>query len=289
VCGPRQTLVSECSVRSHELGVTIGREIDRAETLAVQSEREGQRDGSDLIISVIADVRCARDNASAYLNDRKTRAGYRSWSGRHRRRRRWASCRCWCWRRQRNHPSGLHSNKRRRTGFKITYVRVRWIRRLIGIKPEVIHGGKANCVRILILGKGFSSPGNRARVLGNNPWSTAIPSISLGAIVRPSGMLRRCMKSDVRNVYSWSNWHAERLNRAIKVLVIDRVFIMPDAGAGVRDFVAHEPDTVGSWSRLDLVHGRAGPGHNCRGLSYGSSCASKAKRLGNSGYNVRTV
>ena len=60
------------------------------------------------------------------------------------------------------------------------------------------------------------------------------------------------MKSDVRDVYSWSNGHAERLDRAIKVLVVKRIFIVPDAGAGVGHFVAHEPDPVGSGSGLDL-------------------------------------
>ena len=40
------------------------------------------------------------------------------------------------------------------------------------------------------------------------------------------------MKTDVRDVYSWSNRHAERLDGAIEVLVIESIFIVPDAGAG---------------------------------------------------------
>ena len=38
------------------------------------------------------------------------------------------------------------------------------------------------------------------------------------------------MKSDVSDVDSRSNRHAERLDGAIEVLVIERVFIVPDAG-----------------------------------------------------------
>src|SRR5262249_27923772 len=148
--------------------------------------------------------------------------------------------------------------------LKITYRRVGWVRGLVGIKPEVIQGAKANCVGILILGKRFRSPSDRTSVLGNSPRSTAISSISLGAIVGPTGMLRRCMKIDVRNVYSGSNRHAERLDRAIEVLVIERIFIVPHASAGVRDFVAHEPNTIIAVIRFDLVYCRTGPSRDCR-------------------------
>ena len=52
--------------------------------------------------------------------------------------------------------------------------------------------------------------------------------------------------------------HAERLDRAIEVLVIERVFVVPDASGGVRDFVTHEPDTIISRVRLLPVYRRAG-------------------------------
>src|SRR6476661_7118049 len=102
-------------------------------------------------------------------------------------------------------------------------------------------------------------------------------------------MLRRSVKADVRDVYSGSNRHAERLDRAIEVLVIECVFIVPDASTRVGDFVAHEPDTVGSSCGLDLVYYRAGPSHDRRLLSHGGACGTKTKRLINSGYGVRTV
>ena len=38
------------------------------------------------------------------------------------------------------------------------------------------------------------------------------------------------MKPDVADVDARPNGHAERLNGAIEVLVIERVFIVPDAG-----------------------------------------------------------
>ena len=97
------------------------------------------------------------------------------------------------------------------------------------------------------------------------------------------------MKSDVRDVYSGSNRHAERLDGAIEILVIEREFIVPDASSGVGDFVAHEPDAVGSSRRLNLVYRRAHPSHNGRLLSHGGACATKTKGLVDSGYAVLTV
>ena len=76
--------------------------------------------------------------------------------------------------------------------------------RLVRIKPEVIQRAKANRVRVLILRKRFRVPGDRACVLSNIPRRAAKSSISLGAIIRPTGFLTRCMKSDVRDVYSGS-------------------------------------------------------------------------------------
>ena len=102
-------------------------------------------------------------------------------------------------------------------------------------------------------------------------------------------MLRRCVKADVRDVYSGSNRHAERLDGAIEVLVVQRVFIMPDASGGVRHFVAHEPDAIVSLIRLNLIYCRTCPSHNGRMLSHGGSGAGKTKGLINSGYGVRAV
>jgi hypothetical protein len=81
----------------------------------------------------------------------------------------------------------------------------------------------------LILRKGFRVPGDRACVLSNIPRRAAESSISLSAVICPTGFLTRGVKPDVRDVYSESDRYAERLDRAIKVLVVQRVFIMPNA------------------------------------------------------------
>ena len=91
------------------------------------------------------------------------------------------------------------------------------------------------------------------------------------------------------DVYSGSNRHAERLDRAIEVLVVERVFIVPDAGTGVCYFEAHEPDTIISRIRLEPVYRRASPSHDGRLLSHGGACASKIEGLVDSGYGVPFV
>jgi len=124
---------------------------------------------------------------------------------------------------------------------------------LIGIKPKVIQRGKANGVGVLILCKSFRAPRYRTGRL-NTPRRAAISSISLGAIICPTGFLTRGVKPNVRDVYSGSDRHAERLDRAIKVLVIERVFVVPNAGGRIGHLVTHEPNPVVSRIRLDLVH-----------------------------------
>src|ERR1700730_17122889 len=105
----------------------------------------------------------------------------------------------------------------------------------------------------------------------------------------PTRLLNRRMKADVRDVYSGSNRHAKRLDRPIEILVVERVFIVPDASSGVGDFVAHEPDAIVSRVRLDLVHRRAAPSHDCWLLSYGGAYASKTKGLVDPSYVVPVI
>ena len=91
----------------------------------------------------------------------------------------------------------------------------------------------------------------------------AVTLVVKGAVVSPTRFLRRRMKSDVRDVHPGSKRHAERLDGAIEVLVVERVFIVPDASTGVRDFVAHEPDAVVARIGLEPVADRcACPGHD---------------------------
>jgi hypothetical protein len=61
------------------------------------------------------------------------------------------------------------------------------------------------------------------------------------------------VESDVSDVDPRSHRHAERLNGAIEVFVIERVLIVPHPGVWSRHFVAHKPDPIISRIRLDLV------------------------------------
>jgi hypothetical protein len=89
------------------------------------------------------------------------------------------------------------------------------------------------------------------------------------------------MKLDVTDIDSGSQRHAERLNGAIQVLVIKRIFIVPHAGTQVGYFVTHEENAVASrrwsWSRLDLVYRRTCPSHDGRLLSMGVADRRKAE------------
>ena len=151
---------------------------------------------------------------------------WRRASGRSCRRTR-AGCRRWAWRAAAHWR--LDRNRHGRACLKEADRRIGGLRRLIGIEPEVIQRAEANRVGVLILRKSFRAPGDRACVLGNIPRRAAITLVVEGAIICPAGLLTRRVKPDVRDVYSWSKRHAERLDRAIEVLVVERVFIVPDA------------------------------------------------------------
>ena len=70
------------------------------------------------------------------------------------------------------------------------------------------------------------------------------------------------MKADITQPRSRSYRHPERPDGAIQVLVIDRVFVMPDASGRVCHLVANKANAIDSGSRLDLVDGRSGPSLN---------------------------
>ena len=81
----------------------------------------------------------------------------------------------------------------------------------------------------MILRKRFRVPSDRACVLRNIPWCAAITLIVKRAVICPGGFLTRGVKPDVRDIYSGSERHAEGLDRAVEVLVVQRVFIVPNA------------------------------------------------------------
>ena len=98
---------------------------------------------------------------------------------------------------------------------------------MIGIEPEIIQRAEADSVGVLILRKSFRVPSDRGSVLHNSPRSAAITLIVERAVVCPAGFLTRGVKSDVRDVYSGCERHAEGLDPAVEVLVVQRVFIVP--------------------------------------------------------------
>src|SRR5262249_4639614 len=117
-------------------------------------------------------------------------------------------------------------------------------------------------ISVLISRKGFRAPCNRGRVLSNIPRRAAISLVIEGAVVCPSGLLRRRMKSDVADVNPKSQRHAERLNGTIEVFVIQSVLIVPHTGTWISHFVTNKPNPVVAWIGFGLADRRASPGHD---------------------------
>src|SRR5439155_3937666 len=121
--------------------------------------------------------------------------------------------------------------------------RVCSLRRLIGIEPEIIERAPANRIGVGIVRKSFRRPSQRIGSLSGSPRSAAKSSVVLCAVICPAGMLRWRVKPDVSDVNSSSQRHAEGLNCAIQVLVIEGILIVPDASSGIGHLIAHEPNT----------------------------------------------
>ena len=137
----------------------------------------------------------------------------------------------WTWPRRRRWTfwsRALDLNENWRACLEEPYRRSRGVRRLVSIKPEIIQRAPADRIRVRVLDKGFRAPSHRVGIRDDRPRSAAISGIAHGAIVCPSGMLRRGMKSYIAHVDWRPQRHVEGLDRAIEVLVIDRVFIVPN-------------------------------------------------------------
>ena len=126
---------------------------------------------------------------------------------------------------------------------------------MIGIEPEIVHCAEANGVCVRILGKGVAGPGQCVRHLIWSPWIVAESCIADSSVVRKTRMVRREVKSDVTNVDSLPQGHAEGLNRAIEVLVVKGVIVMPHARRWVRYFINNERATIDTGLRLDRYAG----------------------------------
>ena len=113
--------------------------------------------------------------------------------------------------------------------------------------------------------KGFRTPSHGREIVSESPGGAAISRVSDGAIVCPAGMLWRRVEIDKIQYWGekWKN-NFERLDRTIKILIVDGVLIVPDTGSGAGDFVTDEYDSVVSRIGLDLVYCSACPGRNSR-------------------------
>ena len=160
---------------------------------------------------------------------------------------------------------------------------------MIGVKSEVVQRGEANRICILISRESFCAPGDGVRFLGNIPRRATVASISYSAVMRPGGLLRRGVETNVGDVSSKSYRHGKGLDGAIEVLVIDRVLIVPDTGRRVGDLIAHKPNAVVPLVWLDLIYRRSSPRHDGWLLSYSRTRRVKTKGLVNSDYAVLAV
>lgn len=64
-------------------------------------------------------------------------------------------------------------------------------------------------------------------------------------------MIRWGMKPDVTYVDPGAERHAEGLNRAIEILVVNVVLVMPHASRWIRYFINNERTTIDTGLRLD--------------------------------------
>src|SRR5438552_2161609 len=99
------------------------------------------------------------------------------------------------------------------------------------------------------------------------------------------------MEPDVAGSHTASKRHAEGLNRAIEVFVINAVLIMPYARRGIGHFVGDHAHAVGGWRRLELNDGRSSPGENgrFRSLCRGSGAKTETGCSSNSELTIRHV
>jgi hypothetical protein len=169
--------------------------------------------------------------------------------------------------------------------------RIRSLRRTVRIETEIIQSPEADGVRVLVLRKGLRAPAQSLAGLTRRPGRIAIPRAVEGSIVCKCRRILRSMKPQVAHRDSASQRHAERLNRAIKILIIDGVLVMPDSSAWVRHFEAKEPNAIDSRNGLDPVDGRSSPSIDGRAHSHcgGNRGKTETRRTGDTELTVGDV
>ena len=139
--------------------------------------------------------------------------------------------------------------------------RLRWT---VGIESEIIQGSPTNGVRVLVLREGLRTPAQVAGGLICRPDRVAKSRVPLGSVLSKSRMIERGVKPQAAHRYSASERNANGLDSAIQILVVESVFIMPNAGRWIRHFVGDERASVASRHGLDHAKGRSSPGINGR-------------------------
>src|SRR5207249_448418 len=112
------------------------------------------------------------------------------------------------------------------------------LRRTFGIETEIIESTPADRICVWVLRKRLAAPSQRAACYHRCPGGAAVSRVSHGSIVCPSRFLGRRMKPYISDAASRRD--SERLNRAIQILVIDRVLIAPNSSGWVCHFIANE-------------------------------------------------
>jgi hypothetical protein len=72
------------------------------------------------------------------------------------------------------------------------------------------------------------------------------------------------MKPDVADVDTWPQWHTQRLDSAIQILVVQGILIVPHSLTRIGHFVSNKPEAIIAWIRFDLVYRHPRPRHESR-------------------------
>ena len=73
--------------------------------------------------------------------------------------------------------------------------------------------------------------------------------------MRPAGMLRRSVRTDVAEINSASQWYAKGLNCSVQVHVKQGILIVPYASRRVGYLVAYESNSIVTRIGFDLMAG----------------------------------
>ncbi len=149
---------------------------------------------------------------------------------------------------------------------------------ITGIETEIIESTPADRICVWVLRKRLAAPSQRATRDHRCPGSAAVSRVSHGSIVCPSRFLGRRMKPCISDAPS--RRHSKRLNRAIQVLVIDRILIMPNSSGWVGHFIANKCNAIVSRIGLNLIDRCSGPGKDGWGRSHRGSNRRKCEIRG---------